>query len=416
MSAPTRPTGPCEECLRRSWIVHCLGPRLDMRHYHAEQLAEVFSLDEQSLLEALGASDVRELEERFGPPPACPSQQDAPLAQPGTGGIASDLRALEGSGQRGAPLSAVCRHDRRYPFGPPGEEPPPWPRWAPPPVLRMAGASDRLHHLLESPAVAVVGTRRATDYGLAVAHRLAGELAASGLPVLAAMADGVASAAHSGALAAGGVTVAVMHAGVDRVHPAGRRALYSEIVQRGCAISELPFGTPPRRWSYAARDRIVAGLASLVVVVEAEERAGDLMLARFALELGRTVVAVPGRVTSPSSRGTHALIREGVPMVRDAPDVLDALCATGLVSEDAVRTKTSTRAAPQRQLVAAAARVLELVRRGADTADGLVERGVPLASALSALTELELAGELLRGDGGRYVPCGPYTSDAPSGL
>ena len=410
------PTSPCAECLRRSWIVHCLGPRLDMRHYHAEQLAEVFSLDEQSLLEALGMSDARELEERFGPPPSCPPQQAARLAQTGTDGIASALRALEGSNQRAAPLSAICRHDRRYPFGPCDQEPPPWPPWAPPPVLRIAGASDRLDQLLESPAVAVVGTRRATDYGLAVAHRLAGELAGSGLPVLGAMADGVASAAHSGALAAGGITVAVMHAGVDRVHPAGKRALYAEVVQRGCAISELPFGAPPRRWSYAARDRIVAGLASLVVVVEAEERAGDLMLARFALELGRAVVAVPGRVTSPSSRGTHALIREGVPMVRDARDVLDALCATGLASEDAIRGKTSTRSAPQRRLAAAAARVLELVRGGADTADGLVARGVPLASALSALTELELAGELVRGDGGRYVPCAPYTSGARSGL
>jgi DNA processing protein len=385
-------TGPCDECLRRSWIVHCLGPRLDMRHYHAEQLAEVFSLDEQSLLEALDLSDARGLEQRFGPPPG-----GAP-APPG------------------AELAAICRHDRRYPFGPRGEEALPWPKWSPPPVLRIAGAMDRLRQLRESPAVAVIGTRRATDYGLAVAHRLAGELAGSGLPVLGAMADGVASAAHSGALAAAGLTVAVMHAGVERAHPAGKRALYSEIVETGCAISELPFGAPPRRWSYAARDRIVAGLASLVVVVEAEERAGDLMLARFARELGRAVVAVPGRVTSAASRGTHALIREGVPMVRDAQDVLDALCATGLADEHAVPVRRPTRSAPRGHLAAEAAHVLELVTGGAETADRLVERGVPLASALSALTELELAGELVRGDGGRYLPCAPYTSGPRSGL
>jgi DNA processing protein len=369
-----------------------------MRHYHAEQLAEVFSLDERSLLEALGVHDARELEKRFGPPPALPPDRSARLAH-------DDV-----------PLSAICRHDHRFPLGPGAEKPPPWPPWAPPPVLHVAGARDGLQHLLASPAVAVVGTRRATDYGLAVAHRLAGELAGSGLPVLGVMADGIASAVHSGALAAGGLTVAVMHAGVDRAHPAGKRALHAEIVRSGCAISELPFGARPRRWSYAARDRIVAGLASLVVVVEAEERAGDLMLARFALELGRAVVAMPGRVTSAASRGTHALIREGVPMVCDAQDVVDALCSTGLASKGAGRTDGPTRAAPRRPLAGISARVLDLVTGGADTADRLVERGVSLTSALSALTELELGGELVRGDGGRYVPCAPRTSGARSRL
>jgi DNA processing protein len=379
----------CAGCLRRSWIVHCLGPRLDVRRYHTEQLAEVFALGEQELLGALGVGGVAELEARYGPPPTAssPPQGSEPA------------------------IVAICRHDPGYPPGPAEAAERTQQRWAPPPVLRVAGEIDRLGGLAASPAVAIVGTRRATDYGLTVAYRLARELGGCGLPVLGAFADGIACAAHAGALAAGGSTVTVMAAGVERAHPAGQHSLYRDIIAHGCAISELPLGARARRWSYAAGGRIVAGLATTVVVVEAEERPGDLMLARFARSLGRTVVAVPGRVTSAASRGVHALVREGTPIVRDAQDVLDAVYGAG-----SGRLVGDVRARSPSALSRDARRVLELVLAGADTADDVVQNGVAHTAALSALTELELAAELVRGHGGRYVPSLSCASGARSGL
>lgn len=390
--------GACGDCLRRSWIVHCLGPRLDVRRYHTEQIAEIFALEEPQLLAALGVGTVAELEARHGPP-----QHTTPHETSG-----------------GARLWMICRHDTRYPCGPRiaagmrgSDSPSPsLDGWAPPPVLRVAGAPEGLRAVARAPAVAIVGARRATDYGLAMADRLARELADSGLPVLSALAEGVASAAHAGTVAAGGGGVTVMAAGVERAHPASKRSLYEAILRDGCAVSELPFGARPRRWAYAARHRIVAGLATLVVVVEAEERPGDLMLPRFARALGRAVVAVPGRVTSPASRGVHTLIREGVPVVRHAQDVVDALYGadTMRVPEQGIPLTA------KRSLSGATRRVLELVSAGSDTADRLVESGIPLERGLAALTELELVGELIRGDGGRYVPCSPYASGSHAGL
>jgi DNA processing protein len=194
-----------------------------------------------------------------------------------------------------------------------------------------------------------------------------------------------------------------MPGGVDICAPAGKRALYEDIIARGCAISEAPCAARARRWSHAASNRVVAGLACAVVVVEAEERASDLMLARFAQQIGRRVLAVPGRVTCEASRGAHQLIASGSPLARDAHDVLDALHGVGVT-----RPPAPTRRLPP--LDREAARVLELVAAGADTADRLVAKGIGLTAALTRVTELELDGRLARGDGGRYVPIGP---DAP---
>jgi DNA processing protein len=240
----------------------------------------------------------------------------------------------------------------------------------------------------------------ATDYGLEVARSLARDLSYAGVPVLGGIADGIPSAAHAGALDAGGTTVTVMPGGVDVCIPARRGSLYEEIVDHGCAISEMPFGARARRWTYAARNRIVAGFAGLVVVVEAEDRPGDLMLARFARTLGRTVVAVPGRVTSAASRGTHALIADGTPLVRDAQDVIDLLYGAGAKNAADRPTPEYVGISDDQR------RILALVAGGADTPERLVAKGFAVERALIGLAELELRGSLIRGDGGRYLPCG----------
>jgi DNA processing protein len=364
---------PCDECLRRSLLVHRLGGRLDVRRYDTERLAALFALPERQLLTALGLTGVADFEARYG--------------------------VLAADGARSAePALTICRHDARYPrrasAGAPASE-----SWAPPPVLRVAGDVARLQALCEHPTVAIVGTRKATDYGLAVAYRFGRDLAAAGLPLVGPFAAGIPSAAHAGALGERGTTVAAMPGGVDICSPASKRALYAEIVQRGCAISEAPCGTRARRWSHAASNRVVAGLACAVVVVEAEARGSDLMLARFAQQIGRRVLAVPGRITSEASRGTHELIASGSTVARDAHDVLDALHGVGVKRLPPATTTT-------RPLDREAARVLGLVAGGADTADRLVAKGIGLTAALTALTELELDGLLTRGDGGRYIPIG----------
>jgi len=269
-----------------------------------------------------------------------------------------------------------------------------------PRALYVAGGAERLGRLLREPAVAVVGTRRASDYGMETARALARGLAASGVSVLGALADGIAAAAHMGALEVRGPTVTVMKAGLDICYPASRRALYARVCEVGCAVSELPCGSPALRWSQAMRMRVLVGMAQMVLVVESEESGDALAAARMAQMLGRTVAAVPGRVSARASSGPHALLREGAYLVRDAQDALDALYGVG------------GRQAPQRKLPLEPVQreLLEQVAGGRDTlgklsgADG--EAGGDARETLATLTELELMGALVRGDGGRYVPRG----------
>jgi DNA processing protein len=367
----------CDRCLRRSWLVQCLGARLEVRRYDTERLVAVLELPDDALLSALGVRSVEELEARFGR-----FRGEEVQSHPS---------------RHGTPV-AICRHDRHYLEALPHRALREKRRWSAPPVLRVAGDLGRLWALRAAPAVAIVGARHATDYGLEVARTLGRDLACAGLPVLSGLAEGIPCAAHAGALEAHGVTITVMPGGVDVCVPARERSLYEEILEHGCAISELPCGTPARRWCYTARNRVIAGLAGVVVVVEAEDRPSELMLAEFARAIGRTVLAVPGRVTSAASRGTHALIAGGAALAQNPQDVLDVLYGAGTkrICERPVS------AAPQtaREHV----RILALVAAGADTLDRLVTKGVGLEEGLIALTELELSGRLSRGDGGRYLP------------
>ncbi|MBW1981945.1 MAG: DNA-protecting protein DprA [Deltaproteobacteria bacterium] len=191
----------------------------------------------------------------------------------------------------------------------------------PPPLLFVRGkllaADDR--------AVAVVGSRRASHYGLSVSRKICAELALQGWTVISGMARGVDSAAHRGALEGGGRTVAVLGSGLDRIYPAENRKLAERISSAGAVLSEFPLGTPPEPGNFPVRNRIISGLALGVVVVEATAKSGSLITARMALDQGREVFAVPGAVGSPGVAGPHRLIKEGAKLVEKAEDIIEEI-------------------------------------------------------------------------------------------
>ena len=190
-----------------------------------------------------------------------------------------------------------------------------------PPRLDVCGSLDSADGL----AVAIVGSRRPTPYGLDVAETLAAELAARGVTIVSGLARGIDTAAHRGALRGGGRTLAVLGHGVDVVYPPENRDLVHAIQRQGAVLSQFPRGTGPRAFHFPVRNRTIAGLALGVVVVEAGERSGALITAGFAGELGREGFAVPGRVTSEVSRGAHGLLRDGAILVRDWADIVQEL-------------------------------------------------------------------------------------------
>ena len=196
-------------------------------------------------------------------------------------------------------------------------------RWLPdpPPVLYMRG--EMLPQ--DGVAIAVVGSRRPSRYGRMMAERFGAELAGQGFTVVSGMARGVDGLAHQGALQAGGRTVAVLGCGVNRVYPPEHRRLYESICGQGAVVSEFGFDTKPDRWNFPRRNRIISGLTLGVVVVEASERSGTLHTAQHAIEQGREVFAVPGRIDVESSRGTHRLIQGGAKLVTGVGDILDEL-------------------------------------------------------------------------------------------
>lgn len=189
----------------------------------------------------------------------------------------------------------------------------------PPAVLYVKGEGE----IDSRKALGIVGTRRASGYGKAVAHRLAAELARLGIIVVSGLALGIDTAAHHGALDGGGTTVAVLGAGLGRIYPAENEGLAQKIEKEGGLIlSEFPILAPPAKWTFPQRNRIISGLSRGVIVVEAPEKSGALITARLALEQGREVFAVPGQVTSFASRGTNRLIQDGARLVMDAEDIL----------------------------------------------------------------------------------------------
>lgn len=255
----------------------------------------------------------------------------------------------------------------------------------PPPRLYLRGGPV---DLLGLPAVAIVGARSCSAYGAQVARELGRELGAAGVVVVSGLARGVDGEAHRGALAAGGLTVAVLGCGIDRDYPRAHAQLAGRIVESGAIVSEYPPGVEPSPWRFPARNRIVAGLARATVVVEARERSGALITADFALELGREVFAVPGEITSALSAGTNDLVRQGATPLLTANDVLEAL---GL--ERSPPRVPDTLSAGARTLLAP----LSETARTLDELGRLT--GLESAAMAAALTELELAGLVAAADG-----------------
>jgi DNA processing protein len=222
---------------------------------------------------------------------------------------------------------SCCRHDDRYPAGLRAAADAPW-------ALIGRGDSVLLERLTPSSSVAVVGARRASTYGREVARELARDLAREGAVVISGLAFGVDACAHRGALEAG-LTVAVLGCGADVAYPASHRSLWRRIGEQGLVLSELPPGTGAWRWTFPARNRIVAGLCGMTVVVEAAQRSGSLVTADLAANLGREVGAVPGPVNSRLAAGPNDLLAGGACLVREARDVLEALALPGAAEGDA---------------------------------------------------------------------------------
>jgi DNA processing protein len=254
---------------------------------------------------------------------------------------------------------------------------------------RMAVEGLELGH-----TVTIVGSRRASSYGLGVAEELGRLLAAAGLVVVSGMARGIDAAAHRGALIAGGTTVAVMGGGADVIYPASQRGLYREIVAKGAAISEASPGQRPLPGAFPKRNRLMAALGSITVVVEAAQPSGSLITARQALDLGRQVGAIPGPVTSRVSEGTNGLLVDGAAPVRGAQDVLDRLLGVGV--------ETVQRYGPP--LDPGLARVAEAVELGGSTCDAVaVALGAGPQESAVALARLELLGYVQVDASGRYA-------------
>jgi len=263
-------------------------------------------------------------------------------------------------------------------------------------------------------AVAVVGARRATAYGLAVAEALGADLAARGVTVVSGLARGIDTAAHRGALRAGGRTIAVLGSGVDVIYPPENRGLAARIEMSGAVVSTFEPGTPALPYHFPLRNRIIAGLGLGVVVVEAAERSGALITAGLAGDLGREVMAVPGRVDSELSRGCHALLRDGAALVEGAGDVIAQLperwraCA-GEASPTPGPSGTEDGVLPALAAgpVDDARSVIAAIGGEPSTMDDVIERsGLASGRVAALLLELELTGHVRQMAGKRFVRAG----------
>jgi DNA processing protein len=363
----------CARCVRRSWLLGELGAVLDCNSRADARVFGLLRLEDEELIEALGGRRRAELHRRYAGLHECGS------------------RVVSG-------VSRICRHDSRYPDGlrHPGA----------PHLLYVAGGTGRLCELTRQPVAAFLGATRASDYGLELARELGRGLAASGVTVAAGRRGGLAQAALAGALEVDGATLAVAGDGLAATPQNARSPTHR--ARDGCTIAELPAGVRGRRWGANAAERIVASLADVAIVVEAEESPRALAAARLALELGTTLAACPGRVTSRTSSGAHLLLRDGALLVRDARDVLDLLYGISpgesrSTGGDPVNAESADR--PRAHLPAELREVLEQVGAGVDTPGRLTAGSADPGKLLQALGELESIGLLRRGDGGRYLAC-----------
>jgi DNA processing protein len=351
----------CDGCLRRTALIAAVAGSLDIAWRERTGRAAVLALPDEGLL----ALDSR----------AAPRYARFQAAR-----ARARIHA--------AGLHAVCRCAAAFPAG--------LRELADPPaVLHVAGG---LSALGAGEAVAIVGARRATVYGLEVARALGRGLTASGVPVVSGMALGIDSSAHAGALEAAtsrAPPVAVLAGSAEVPYPARMRRLHAGLVEAGCVVSEMPPGFIAHRWCFPARNRIIAALAAATIVVEAAPRSGSLITADLATDLGRTVGAVPGQVTSRCSAGTNDLLHAGAAVVRDTRDVLDLLFGAD--------ARPACKPDPAAGLDASLRRLLEAVEEGRGTVAEVAQSVAEAEAALRGFSELELLGLVRRRFGGRYV-------------
>jgi len=276
-----------------------------------------------------------------------------------------------------------------------------------PPVLLYACGD---LSLLAGPCLAIVGSRKPTPYGSAVAERLASDLAERGLRIISGMARGIDSAAHRGALATGGKTIAVLGCGIDQCYPSENKKLKAEIEQKGLVISEFPLGSFAAPQNFPIRNRVISGLSLGVMVVEAAQYSGSLITARLALEQNREVFAVPGSITNKNSWGPNTLIKQGAKLVQDWKDVVEELPAQ--VRQSLLAAPVSeTSLAPAASLFAESLSELEqalcqLLRVESSTHIDALLGALPQHTSpeiLAALLELELKGRIRQLPGKNFV-------------
>lgn len=386
----------CAACLRRSWLVAQVAGGLEVAHSRRRPIRSVLALENDALIAAVGGgTGLRE--------------QLAGVSPSGLLAVAVD-----------AGLDVMCRHSVDYPVQLLDDA-------APPAALfirggegdgrarltRLVGNAGRGHDADRADdaddddapvgAVAMVGTRRASPEGLEVARTLARGLAGANVTVVSGLALGVDSAAHAGAVEVCGPTVAVLGGGADVPYPARKAGLYDTILAAGGAvISEMPPGFRAFRWNFPARNRIIAALAPVTIVVEAAERSGSLITAELALELGRDVAAVPGPVLSWRSRGTNALLRDGATLVRDVQDALELVLGIE-GAPAALKRAAATTIDPPTTLTPELRTLLAAIEDGRDSVASLASDAAGAAIVTAGLADLELLGLVRRVSGGRVL-------------
>lgn len=348
----------CPDCAARGLLLRDLAGHIDrsVDRSIGERARDLLTLSDQELVRALCPKD--------GPRMLREARSERRLAEL--------ERALDETG-----CWSACRHEAVFPaaFAALGASAP----------RALFGSGDRelLGRMTPELSATIVGARRASSYGREVAGQMATLLAGAGVNVVSGLALGVDSAAHEGALAGGGPTVAVLGSGPDRPYPRSHRRLHRRIRENGLVLSELPPGSPTFRWVFPARNRLMAALGGITVVVEAAERSGSLITAEMAAEIGGLVGAVPGPVTSWRSGGANRLLADGAAVVRGAQDVLDLLLGPGVVEARSVGPPLD----PAREAALAA------VEGGARSADAVaLDAGLSFVATLKALGGLEREG------------------------
>lgn len=344
----------CTHCLRRGQLLARLAPYIERNGMHGVRVTELLRLSNEDLAHAVA--------------PEVAEKVLASVASTDEGQLREQLTT--------ASCWACCQHDELlFPAGLRDGVAAPW-------ALVGRGDPALLTRLEPHDAVAVIGSRRASTAGREVSRQLGGDLARAGLTVVSGLAFGIDACAHRGALEEG-LTVGVLGTGADIPYPASHRSLVRRIAESGLILSEMPPGTGPWRWSFPARNRIIAGLAGMTVVVEAAERSGSILTADFAADLGRDLGAVPGPVSAPTSVGTNGLLVGGAAVVRDAQDVLDSVLGP----------RARGRRRIGRPLRADAWLAVQVVEQGATTCDEVAAMlGLSVIDAATALGVAEDEG------------------------